>query len=465
VVEDVLIGSITLDGLTQYEISSNGQWQELQEIDARRRVDVEGPDSLVPPPLPAQEVNKANLCEDGSHIDLLVAYTPAARDWEGGTAAIEALINLRVADMNSANSNSGLAFSYRLVHVMETDYTETGNVREDIIRLTTVTDPYLADVIAARERHLADLTALIVSQATSGFACGIAYRMTGLSANFADFAFGVTALDYAYPYTCGPLTLAHEFGHNMGNHHDRANADMSPIFPFSYGYQSPSRSFRTIMAYECADEYCPRINLWSNPDVSYAGEATGIDHGLDPDNSADNVRSMELAALTVANFRQVCEATPTPTSTATPAAPLLFDIENHDGDGSYAVAWSAVENADFYQLEENSNQTKWVEIFKGPEYSIDISGMVAGNYCYNVRARIGGGWSAWSGQKCASVTSVTDTPTPTASSTATASSTPTPTSTSTPTATSTADPTVTAAPSATIRPSVQLRVFLPVVGQ
>jgi hypothetical protein len=283
-------------------------------------MDMEGADTLLPPLMPAEQPNSSDLCEDGSRIDLLVAYTPAARSQVGGTAAIRALINQRVAEMNTANADSGLSFSYRLVHVMETAYAETGDVEKDLDRLVDNTDPYLSDVIAARDQHLADMTALIIGQATAGYACGIAYLMTDLSTNFADYALNVTALDYADPYSCHPVTLAHEFGHSMGNQHDRANAGGSSIFPYSYGYQSPNETFRTIMAYDCAGDSCPVANLWSNPDVSYAGEPVGVDYEANPSSSADNVRSMAQTAYYVANFRQNCEPGPTPTATSTPTA-------------------------------------------------------------------------------------------------------------------------------------------------
>ncbi len=318
VVEDVIIGSIILDGLERYKIAYNGQWQELQEIDPNKRIYIEGHDTVIPETLSDRDTIASDMCEDGSRVDLLVAYTPAARNQEGGTAAIKALINQRVAAMNTANASSGLTFNYRLVHVMETPYSETGNVLTDINRLQDANDGYLDDVLAAREQHLADMTALLVAESSTNNSCGIASLMTNLSPNFAAHAFNVTALDYAGPiYYCHALTLAHEFGHNMGNRHDRAHAGSSAIFPYSFGYQSPSESFRTIMSYNCPNG-CPQINYWSNPDVDYRGEPLGIDFSADPLNSADNARSMAQSAYYVANFKQNCDSLPPPTSTSTP---------------------------------------------------------------------------------------------------------------------------------------------------
>lgn len=478
VVDGILVGSIVLEGNEQYDIRYDGQWQVLQEIDQSGTTDVEGPDTLALPVMPAQAAS-ATLCEDGSRIDLLVAYTPAARDQEGGSAAIQALLNQRVADMNSANAQSGISFRYRLVHLMQTNYAETGDVAADLNRLVNGTDGHLDDVLAARTQHLADMTSLIIAQSTKNNSCGIAYVMSIPSTSFANYAVNVSALDYAGPYTCSPLTMAHEFGHGMGNQHDRDHASNSPYFPYAYGFQSPSNSFRTIMAYQCADGGCPRINRWSNPDESYLGEATGIDHDLNSNNSADNARSMRQMAYYVANFRQNCTApptatptktatpvptdtpratatstptktpratttststptetlsataTPTPTNTASPtatstlapgelAAPVISAIENADQAGDFVVSWSSVDNAEVYRVNENFNNTTWQSIYKGPLLSVNRNNMPDGPYCYRVRAINAETSSAWSTPVCTVAGDVpTPTHTPTASSTAT----------------------------------------------
>ena len=314
-VDDILIGSIVIEGIEQYRIGYDGRRQVLQENEAGILTEIEGPDTVMPPAMAAQTDDTADFCEDGSRIDLLVAYTPAALNRVGDKAAIEALINQRVADMNTANRNSGLGFSYRLVHVMQTNYPETGDVKKDLDRLVNGTDGRMDDVLIARDQHLADMTALLIAESTVNNSCGVAYVMNSPSSGFADFALNVTALDYVGSPTCSSLTLAHEFGHNMGNQHDREHTGNNPIYPYSFGYQSPSKTFRTIMAYQCSGANCPRIIHWSNPDINFAGEPTGIDYAVDRSNAADNARSMKKTAPIVANFRQNCTAPPTPSAT------------------------------------------------------------------------------------------------------------------------------------------------------
>ena len=279
-----------------------------------------GPDFRLPEGAvgsPSAAPQAATCQDDGSVIDVLVAYTAQARDENGGQAAMEGLINQRFSDMNTANLDSAAPFEWRLVGTMVVDYAESGSINTDLTALKEPADGALDEVHTARDLYQADLVALLIAQGNSG-ACGMAFQMTVLSGDFEDAAFGVTALDYPGDFFCGTLTLSHELGHNMGNAHDRGHYAGDVLFPYAYGYQSPNGTFRDIMSYDCPDG-CPRVNLWANPDVWYLGEPTGVDYAVDPANAADLVRSMDESRLTVANFRNDCtEATPTPTVTATP---------------------------------------------------------------------------------------------------------------------------------------------------
>ncbi|MCW5863125.1 MAG: hypothetical protein KIT52_08470 [Anaerolineae bacterium] len=286
-----------------------------------------GDDVLFPPSGAAsapEDAPAAAVCQDdGTVIDVLVAYTAAASAENGGDDALTALINQRISDMNTANEFSAAPFTWRLVGTLAVDYAESGNISADLGALTAPADGRMDEVHAARDAALADLVALMVSEG-NGNMCGLAYQMMTLSSDFADDAFGVVALDYPGDYVCSSLTLAHELGHNLGNAHDRAHHAGSTLFPYSYGYQSPNGTFRDIMSYDCPGG-CPRLNFWANPDVWYLGEPTGVDYDTDPANAADLVRSMNEARLTAANFRNTCApptatATATPTDTATPSA-------------------------------------------------------------------------------------------------------------------------------------------------
>ena len=237
-------------------------------------------------------------------VDLLVVYTSAAKTQEGGQAAMEALIALGVDSTNQAYSNSQVAMQLRLVHTAEVSYTESGAIDADLTRLRSTTDGIMDQVHQLRDQHNADLVALIVDDG-GGF-CGIAYVMAnGPRAGFASSAFSVTARDCV-----ANDTLAHELGHNMGNAHDRATGGTG-VYPYSYGYRDEIGKFRTIMAYACPTLSCPRVKFFSNPRLLYNGRPLGIDHTVNPTNSADNARSLN-------DVRQIVAAWRTGTADVTP---------------------------------------------------------------------------------------------------------------------------------------------------
>jgi hypothetical protein len=209
---------------------------------------------------------------------------------------MEALITLAVDSANQAYSNSQIAMQLRLVHTAEVAYTESGALDTDLTRLRSTTDGFMDQVHQLRDQHQADLVALIVDN--GGASCGIAYVMTnGPRASFASSAFSVTARDCIVNDT-----LAHELGHNMGNAHDRATGGTG-VFPYSYGYRDVVGRFRTIMAYACPTVSCPRVKYFSNPNIMINGRPAGIDHAIDPVNSADNARSMNEVRQIVAAWR------------------------------------------------------------------------------------------------------------------------------------------------------------------
>ncbi len=329
-----LAGNVFRQGREWLVIRPAAGGHVVYELDPAAR-EPNGPDVALPT-MGAQgggsAAPQAATCQDdGSVIDVLVAYTTQARDESGGPEAMLALINLRLSDMNTANLASDAPFQWRLVHVMEAGYAESGDISADLTALQKPDDGLLDGIHAARDLYQADLVSLLIAQGSNN-ACGMAFQMMSLDPNFDDWAFGVTALDYPGDSFCGSLTLSHELGHNMGNAHDRANYTGNVLFPYSYGYQSPNGTFRDIMSYNCPNG-CPRVNLWANPDIWYLGEPTGVDYESDPANAADLVRSMNGAWGTAANFRNVCveatamptitpSATPPPTDTPTPTPTL-----------------------------------------------------------------------------------------------------------------------------------------------
>jgi hypothetical protein len=235
-----------------------------------------------------------NSADVGDYIDVMVVYTAAARSGAGGTTAMENLIDLAVTETNTGYSNSSVNQRIRLVHTAEVVYDETGfDWSTTLTRLRSTSDGYMDDMHTCRDTYSADEVVLIVND--TGY-CGIAYVMQTVSTTFAPYAFAVVSRICATGY----YSFAHEMGHNMGSAHDRANASVLGAYDYSFGYQAPDESFRTIMAYNCPGG-CTRVNYWSNPDKTYGGQSMGVVY-TDP-NAADNRRSLNNTAYTVANFR------------------------------------------------------------------------------------------------------------------------------------------------------------------
>ncbi|NIV79540.1 MAG: hypothetical protein GWN39_12540, partial [Thermoplasmata archaeon] len=81
-----------------------------------------------------------------------------------------------------------------------------------------------------------------------------------------------------------------------------------------------------------------------------------------------------------------------------PAAPVLANIENDDGDGEYLVDWSNVTGAASYQLEEDDNAafSSPTVVYSGTASEFQVSGQGTGRWYYRVRARNAGGDGRWS---------------------------------------------------------------------
>lgn len=287
-----LTGNITLPGRLFHIRPKESGVHELQDVDLKNY-----PEHLQPIPVSAEPGSftlDPPITNDGTQLDVLVVYTADARTAAGGTPAIESQIDLAVAETNQGYINSGVTQRIRLVHKEEINYSESGFDWSSTLSLLQGTaDGYMDNVHTLRNTYNADLVVMIVSASNY---CGLGYLMQTVSPSFAAYAFCLVSRTCATGY----YSFAHEMGHNMGAHHDRANASGTGAYPYSYGYQAPDQTFRTVMAYNCPGS-CQRINYWSNPDVNYNGKPTGVLH-TDP-NSADNRRTLNNTVSTVANFR------------------------------------------------------------------------------------------------------------------------------------------------------------------
>ena len=227
--DGVMIGSITTEDAV-YQVRYDGTTHHIQQVDPKAF-----PDEVDPTPTPAGDLSSArsiavsNLATNLStnlvlaltptRIDVMVIYTSTARAAAGGTAAIQNLITLGVAETNQAYANSGIQQRMRLVHMREVAYPDSGNVETDRNRLFNGSDGVLDAAHTWRNTYGADMVQMLVEN--GGGYCGMAF-LNGPAASMAaqsDYAYSVTAWSCVSPN----YSFGHEFGHIQGNNHARAH--------------------------------------------------------------------------------------------------------------------------------------------------------------------------------------------------------------------------------------------------
>ncbi len=318
-------------------------------------------------------------------IDVLALYTPATTTRYGSAAGAEALILEGIASANLAYQNSGVFITLRLVHAAEIPYTETSAMGTALARLADPSDGYLDAAHALRDEHGADLVVLLDEDADY---CGIAFQMSVVDTAFAAHAFSVI-----HSGCISAFSMTHEMGHNMGSHHDRANAYGAPAYPYSYGCKyctTDGTGFRTVMSYACTDAAVPRVNYFSNPAITFNGQPTGVPSS-DLLLAADNAMSLNNTALTVAAFRIAV--------ISVPAAPAGLSA-TPQGATAISLAWTDTSlGEDYQQVGISSDALAWNLEASLPSnvtsYSVDA--LEPGTtHWFRVRACNGSGCSDWS---------------------------------------------------------------------
>ena len=320
-VDSEAVLAVTGDGLAGNIRTSSGAIYQIRHVTGPvhlvRQVDgTQFPRELPPLPGPQGGPSRAEAAsaavnpdqaneDDGSLLDVMVLYTPSARQAVGGTNNMLNLIQLAVAETNQGYANSQVIQRLRLVHTYEVNYTEgTGeagfsNALNDV---RGTSDGKMDEIHALRNQYGADLVSLWINDTAY---CGLGYVMTSATGDFSTLAFTVCH----YSCATGYYSFAHEMGHNQGCQHDRTSDSSTGVFVYSHGYQQTAAvpPFRTIMSYDCASG-CTRLNYWSNPEVLVAGFPTGlVSTAVD---SADNHLSLNNTRTIAANWRQTMVPVP-----------------------------------------------------------------------------------------------------------------------------------------------------------
>ncbi len=237
------------------------------------------------------------VSDDGTQIDVMVLFTNGMVQAYPGDS-LNTRIQYLIDQTNLSFINSNINTRVRLVYSQLVNYLDDspGDMAEALHALKN-NEGVFNNVESLRNTYGIDQVTLLRKFVDEG--CGRAYVIKNGGARFAY----AVVQDGSKPNGsyCTDLTYAHEFGHNLGSAHNRENAGASGFFNYSYGFRDPAVPFRTVMSYNCVGVYCPRVNYFSNPNVSYHGVATGVSD-IQPD-SADNAKSMNLRRIAMATYR------------------------------------------------------------------------------------------------------------------------------------------------------------------
>ncbi|MCW7536909.1 RICIN domain-containing protein [Aquabacterium sp. A7-Y] len=210
-------------------------------------------------------------------LDLLVLYdSHTANHFKGQP---QTAIRSWVEQVNTIYANSQVDVQLRLVGTQQHDApgSDMGDVLSQLRRNSSIAakrDQVGADFVTQLHRH---------------GQCGVAYMAVSASA-----AYSVVGPQ------CGPFTLAHELGHNMGLSHSRRQGDTGGArYAYALGH-GVDRLFGTIMSYAHLFN-APRVGKFSNPRLTCSGVPCGVPEGQS--QQADAAKAINNVRAELENFR------------------------------------------------------------------------------------------------------------------------------------------------------------------
>lgn len=223
-------------------------------------------------------------------IRVLVLFTANA------DAAVPDIIQtsmLSIFQTNNAFQNSAVSGNFAPITMagpIQINFNETANIDNDVNTLAG-----RADIQTLRNNNGADLVVIL----TDGNYAGVLGIVQQIGPNNAT-SYAIVEADAA----TGNYTFAHELGHLFGGRHEQCNinpfgacdntAGDAHGYSFTYGLFGINKR-HTIM-HQLIPNYS-RILHYSNPNVQYSGNNTGIV------NQNNNARQINDQAATVAGFR------------------------------------------------------------------------------------------------------------------------------------------------------------------
>lgn len=265
-------------------------------------------------------------------VTVVVAYTAKLAAEVGD---VDAYLALMEKDTNDSYIASGINARVNITHSYQTDYVSTGDMAEDnSLLLNENTSDWLpnpnplapngfgVELKSFRDGHQADVMVFLADRNASSPWAGWAGQIgtDDASALFTLSSWGTFK-----------NTFAHELGHLYGARHD--NDPGTTPFAYGHGYCNDAKTWHTMMAItDCGN----RLNVWSNPNETYEGEAGGTA------DTHDNARVHNERVATMAAFRT--SAHNAPVATITQANVISGDLsvsfvgEATDNDGNVVSA-------------------------------------------------------------------------------------------------------------------------------
>ena len=267
-----LVGNLIVDG-ERYQLEYlGGRQHALIKIDSSKLP----PEDIQDPQGHANELPtvKTQLPPKSAHstIRLLFVTTNQSR---AKNPNYRAALTLGLQNANQITKNSQVAITYELAGFMDANHDETGR---DFVTLLNDLTYRMPEVKVVRDRVRADLVSMLVDN----------YEYCGGGKPGPEKHLAFSAIN------CIP-SLSHEIGHNFGMSHVWDGASNTYTHGYQYKPASGSLRFRTQMAPECSP-VCPKQMFFSNPRLSYQGQALGTvaNH--------DVARAMNERRETVENF-------------------------------------------------------------------------------------------------------------------------------------------------------------------